>query len=407
MLEEQIVSSILAERAAYDQIAGILDPSNFSEHGRLVVQLAADHYARDSGATSCPEVVVETALTRLLPSPKHRSACLDYVRSLPPPVAAFSVVAEYRLLLQHNVGLELAACLASGRHADASALVEQYSRLGEGAAGVQRDGPRLTVEELEDLTGTSHALPLYPKRLDVAAKHRATAGHHLIVFARPECGKTGFLVNMGSGQLKAGLRVLHATNEEPRRDLQLRYLARLAGCTIDALWGAGGIQKATAAAGEAYERLCVAELETSTIHEIEGWIRRWKPDVVFVDQLRNLSMGGKGADNRVLELDSVARRLRNVAKAHGVLVVSVTQAGDSAEGKQVLTMGDVDWSNTGIQAAADMMIGIGVTPELRAQGKRWVQLCKNKIGGTHDGFPVWVDMARGTWSSKAPSRVYS
>ena len=73
-----------------------------------------------------------------------------------------------------------------------------------------------------------------------------------------------------------------------------------------------------------------------------------------------------------------------------VLAISVTQAGDSADNKAVLDMGDVDYSNTGIPAQADVMIGVGVTAELEAENRRMFSLPKNKISGDHSSFPVNV-----------------
>jgi hypothetical protein len=73
------------------------------------------------------------------------------------------------------------------------------------------------------------------------------------------------------------------------------------------------------------------------------------------------------------------------------VVVSVTQAGDSANNKEILDMGDVDFSNTGIPAQADVMIGMGVTPALDQQGVRMLSLPKNKIGGDHSNFLVRIN----------------
>ena len=54
-------------------------------------------------------------------------------------------------------------------------------------------------------------------------------------------------------------------------------------------------------------------------------------------------------------------------------------------------MGDVDNSNTGIPAQADVMIGIGATSEDESQGRRVLSLPKNKRSGNHEYFAVNVD----------------
>ena len=68
------------------------------------------------------------------------------------------------------------------------------------------------------------------------------------------------------------------------------------------------------------------------------------------------------------------------------MVVSVTQAGDSAEGKAVLDMGDVDYSNTGIPSQADVMVGIGANKTHKEQGEVVFSLPKNKVSGIHEYF---------------------
>jgi len=110
--------------------------------------------------------------------------------------------------------------------------------------------------------------------------------------------------------------------------------------------------------------------------------------VVLVDQLRNLNVH---EDHFVQKLEKAASAVRNLAKKHGFVAISVTQAGDSASGKSILDMGDVDSSNTGIPATADVMIGIGATAEDERLGRRVLSLPKNKVGGNHAHLPVRVE----------------
>ncbi|NIV28549.1 MAG: hypothetical protein GWN58_03240, partial [Anaerolineae bacterium] len=80
---------------------------------------------------------------------------------------------------------------------------------------------------------------------------------------------------------------------------------------------------------------------------VEELMHEYEPDVVFVDQLRNVSSKGR-TENRTTQLDRVANDLRQLAISHKAVVVSLTQAAESAEGKLKLDMGDVDSSNTAI-----------------------------------------------------------
>ena len=110
--------------------------------------------------------------------------------------------------------------------------------------------------------------------------------------------------------------------------------------------------------------------------------------MLVLDQLRNLNMK---QDNYVLALEQAAKQARQWAKRYSCVVVSVTQAGDSAEGKSVLDMGDVDYSNTGIPAQADLMIGLGANKKNASRGEIVFNLPKNKISGKHEYFPVATD----------------
>ena len=114
-------------------------------------------------------------------------------------------------------------------------------------------------------------------------------------------------------------------------------------------------------------------------------IDKHNPDVVVVDQLRNLIARGKVTKTEALE--NIAKELRGIFKEKDVVGVSVTQAGDSATDKAVLTMGDVDYSNTGIPGACDVMIGLGMDPN----GNTFATLAKNKISGNHSTVAITLD----------------
>ena len=69
----------------------------------------------------------------------------------------------------------------------------------------------------------------------------------------------------------------------------------------------------------------------------------------------------------------------------------MTQAGDSAARKAVLDLGDVDYSNTGIPAQADLMVGLGANDHHAKNGEIVFSLPKNKISGVHEYFACAVE----------------
>jgi hypothetical protein len=137
-----------------------------------------------------------------------------------------------------------------------------------------------------------------------------------------------------------------------------------------------------------YDNWIAARMYPGSPAEIGALCEEYQPDILVIDQLRNIRMK---EDNYVQKLEKAASAARNLGKRYDCLVLSVTQAGDSASGKPVLDMGDVDSSNTGIPAQADVMVGIGCSEDDKDNGRRVLSLPKNKRSGNHDFFPVRID----------------
>jgi hypothetical protein len=154
------------------------------------------------------------------------------------------------------------------------------------------------------------------------------------------------------------------------------------------------------ALGKGAGNMIFRELAPGSLAELERLVRLYKPAVLVVDQLRNIRIPGTKSDNFTTNLDKAAQGVRALAKRYGLVTICVTQAGDSAEGRPVLDMGDVDSSNTGIPGAADVMIGVGVTETLRGSGTRMLSLCKNKVSGTITAFTVRFDPTTSRYSSQ-------
>jgi KaiC/GvpD/RAD55 family RecA-like ATPase len=204
------------------------------------------------------------------------------------------------------------------------------------------------------------------------------------VFARPEKGKTLFTINLSCGFLTQGLDVLYIGNEEPAEDIRMRFRMRLLQKPKQLIRQYPD-KAAEALAKLNVGRLNIAALSPGTFPEIERLVDKYSPKVVVLDQLRNLAVDN---DSRTGQLEAAANLARALAKSRGVLVVSVTQAGDSATGKVYLAMNDVDSSKTGIPAAVDLMIGVGGDDQMAASGLLGISLPKNKLSGSHESFTV-------------------
>lgn len=402
MAERRLLASCLQSRKAFDSVADHIAREDLTEQGQLLLDHVTRYFERDAKADRADPDLLVASICRELPNPKHHQVFKDMVASLGAlQVSPENAVADYLAVKREKVGNTLASALAAGRAPDiVGPLVAKYADLLESELNPTQEEARVFVgASVKDLVAARNRdgglIRVFPNVLNERLDGGLLRGHHVVIFARPEVGKTAFVINAIRGFLKQGLRVAYVGNEDPLEDIVLRTVSCLADLTkhevIDDPDTADRVARENG-----YENLVLASMTPGTPKEIEGLVIEHKPDVIVIDQLRNLMVG---EENFTRQLERAAQAVRAIGKKHNALVLSVTQAGDSASGKSILDMGDVDSSNTGIPAQADVMIGIGMSREDELQGRRVLSLPKNKAGGNHDSFPVRVDLTK--------SKVYS
>lgn len=393
--ERTLIASFLRSREAFDKVASHLDSAGLTEQAKVVVQHVGEYYERDPEAKHVDTDLLIGAINRTLPNPKHQAMFEQVVRDIAGlDVSPANVVADYIAVRRAATGSKLATLLASNRPVDEVRPVLEEYELWASAEDVGEE------EKVEVRSGQSVAelvasrvkpgglIKVMPKALNERLDGGLLRGHHLFVFARPEVGKSMFVINAMRGFVLQNLRVLYIGNEDPLDDIVLRTVGCLADMTRHEVMEDPDRADQTARAN-GYGNITFASLSPGTVKEIEALVEEYEPDVLIVDQLRNLNIGKE--DNFTRKLELAAQGLRGIGQRHGCVVLSVSQAGDSASGKSILDMGDVDSSNTGIPAQADVMVGIGMTQEDEAMGRRVLSLPKNKPGGIHAAFPVLVD----------------
>lgn len=387
MNEKKILSTLLTSREAYDKVHDYLDENDFSAESNLILRNISEFYTADNNAPSVDMDVLLGRLQRGLNNEKQFTAIKTVVTNLP-SASAPNITKELLELKRYSIGLKLSQALAGNRSEAVARYLDSYTKLFELTdLDITKDSDTqgLDIKTLMHRHFDREGL-LYvaPKVLNEKLDGGARPGHHLLIFANTEVGKTLVAINMTAGFLNESKKVLYCGNEEPPCDLQLRLGTRLSGMTkreIEANLdlAAARIEQAGA------ENFILADLSPGTFYQIRKLVDKHKPDVVILDQLRNLDVKSEG---RTQQLEKAATEARNLGKTHGVLVVSVTQAGDSASGKRVLSTGDVDGSNVGIPGQVDAMIGIGASEDEIRTGLRTISLPKNKIGGDHSHVPV-------------------
>jgi archaellum biogenesis ATPase FlaH len=391
MREQHVLSSTIKSRDAYDAIADHVAVTDFSEQGWLIWQSIEEYYSTDGAARGVDPEILGEYTARRVTADKHKEMFRELVGS----IAAFDTspanVVDDLLATKRDVkGHELAAALLNG--GDTSRLIQEYDELmatesfeSEVTSEVRQG---LSVVDLvTDRFNPEGLVACWPPSLNARLDGGLKPGHHMVVFARPEMGKTLAVIEMMAGFISQGLSVLYVGNEDPLDDVNMRVINRLS--LMNKFEVLNDPEKADTRAREVgYDLLIMASLAPGTAREITTLIEEHRPDVLVLDQLRNLNMHN---DNFVLQLEMAATQARQWAKRYSCVVVSVTQAGDSASGKAVLDLGDVDYSNTGIPAQADVMLGLGATSKNVQRGEIVMSLPKNKVSGKHEYFAVLTD----------------
>jgi len=390
MYERKVLSASMHSREAYDRVADHVEREDFTEQGYVIWSGIQDYYAADGGTTKVDATLLGDAIARVIPADKHKEMFKNLVTGLyDSDVSAPNVVADLLATKRDRVGKQLAAALLDGE--PAGELHDKYGSLllaedlGESEESEERVG--LSVEELcTEGFDPANLIKIMPESLNKRLGGGVKPGHHLILFARPEMGKTMMTIEMMAGFARQGLRCLYIGNEDPIDDINMRIVNRLTNMTKEEV-----LKDPKLADSEArqngYENIVLAPLAPGTPREITKLIEKHQPSVLVLDQLRNLNMS---QDNYVLALENAAKQARQWAKRYSCVVVSVTQAGDSAARKAVLDMGDVDYSNTGIPAQADVMIGMGASDQHAKNLEVVLSLPKNKVSGVHEYFACGV-----------------
>jgi KaiC/GvpD/RAD55 family RecA-like ATPase len=400
MSERSVLVACIKSREAWDSVNKADAGDDFSEQGRVVLDAVTAYYTNDETAKSVDGELLANSVARQYTNPKHKKLFTELVAGLTSEeanVSAPNVITDLMAMRREVAGNKLASALLGGRAAEITNLLADYQRWSLAAETSNADAitklvPVMRGADLSELVAKEKEeglIPILPKALNDHLRGGLRRGHHVIVFAQPEIGKTMFVINAVSGFLRAGLTVLYIGNEEPVEDLIMRTVGRLSGMTIAEI-EADPARAEQLARERGYDNIIFAPLSPGQPPVIEALVREYKPDVVVLDQLRNLDLGEQ---NYTVKLEKAATAARNIAKRYRVVVLSVTQAGDSASNKDVLDKGDVDYSNTGIPAQADVMIGIGASVQSLEANRRVLTLCKNKRSGSHAIIPVTVEVA--------------
>lgn len=208
-------------------------------------------------------------------------------------------------------------------------------------------------------------------------------GYFGIIGARPDTGKTGFYISLTAapgGWLEQGADVHVIGNEEAIDRIKSRMLSSLTGETTEYL--REHIEEAETAFEPFKDKLHLKEGFGMSIAEIESYLTDKKCDILIIDQLDKVYVGGKYGTNEE-KLRVIYVLAREIAKKYKCAVIGICQASFAAHNRLYYGFECLEGSKTGKAAECDWCITIGMEAGQGAgdNGYRVANIPKNKITG--------------------------
>ena len=388
MNDAKVVAACIASREAYEAVAAHIRPdADLSPSAALWWPLVVAWYAADGSAKCVDAVSLRERGREALPA-QHTHALLEWLDALEFPVSPVNAAQDLLSLKRRAAQQEHLAAVSEGDVDRAAATWAVYSEL----ALATDLNARATLQLYDPAEAMSDHRPGTGIRVPPVALGNALGplgpGDTVVLYGRPNMAKSLFALAAATDAARAGHRVLYVGNEEPISRLVLRAITRI--CARPTFSVKENFERALAyARRHGMDNIAWAHLEPGTPTEIEALCRAVRPNLLIVDQIRNIEMK---TDRMAEKLEKVQQAIRAYASRYQFAAISLTQAGDEADGQRVLRMGHIADCNTGVQGACDAMVGIGADDGMLHTGMRVVSLPKNKLGLVEDHFPVSVNL---------------
>ena len=235
------------------------------------------------------------------------------------------------------------------------------------------------IEKLKD--NTKWKFNLAPLK---EAVHGVGEGNLIIIFARPEAGKTAFWVNLVSGIdgfASQGAKVCALINEEPAIRTQMRLINAHTGLTMDEI--RSDVEEANTKWAEVRQNIHILDTVDWSLDDVDEFVQKEKPDILVIDQLDKVGVTGTFARTDE-KLRAIYTGAREIAKRNDCCVIAISQASADGQGKFDLTFDMMEGSKTGKAAEADVIIGVGHRDKMDTDERvRSLAISKNKITGWH------------------------
>lgn len=385
MQELKILGGTLHSRSVYETLKELGGTEDFGDRSQIIFNLCRDQYERDQEQTA---IDVEILLADIdMKYPRHADNLKRVVTSLEKPSIPnlIEAVLQFR---KSQIYDRMAGALVARNDKEVEECRALLEKIVSGNV-TQDDTPDFFTTDIsafQEEMSEQNKIKLFPNSLNMHVGNGVVTGTHLLVYARPETGKSTFCINMAGGFLSNNKKVVYFGNEDPARVMMMRFYSCLTGWDSSKVL-ANPDEAKKKAYSRGLENLYFVDKAICYMRDVRIIVEKVNPDVIILDQLHNIKINKEMS--KVDRLEELAREAREIGKDHNALVVSATQAAETAHNKEILEMTDVYYSNVGIQAHLDIMVGMGLTDRLEANGMRMLSTPKNKPGGGNHGyFPI-------------------
>ena len=387
MIEKQLIN-LLLDKDFYEENKGRVSKTMFTNGTGTLYETITKAHANSDTSLSIDEIstlhteVYNPALTRV--ARDNFSDLLEEVRNQKPnkKIAVTILESLHKQAIAKQIAVKATEMYNNTNDTtfnDIQTLIDESNGVNKEEYENVTDDIHLLIDALKDNTKWKFNLSELRDRVNGIGD-----GNFLIVFARPESGKTAFWVNMVAGQggfASQGAKVCALINEEPAIRTQMRLVNAHTGMSF------AEIKDNPTKAGESWanikDNMRILDTVDWSLDKIDSYVAKEKPNVLIIDQLDKVHVTGTFARTDE-KLRAIYTGAREIAKRRSCALIGISQASADASGRLDLTFDMMENSKTGKAAEADVIIGVGFSNNLEVdQDLRSVAVSKNKITGYH------------------------